>query len=193
MSDISLGYESISVIEPPNPKPPNPEPRTCRPQNFYNMPINTSFADFVNKFPIVELPVILGEETHHVFSAENEPLSDDMIQVFIESEYDELTEYIPCFSLNDTERFIALVWWKAGLLNYEYTLATFNERGEAIDRKVIAYTRVENGQVARGVTTINEEHEIIIAEGSSADGNDLFDPTTVKNRFLELMDDGSIV
>ena len=191
MRDISLQCESIS--EPPNPKPPNPEPRTSGPPNFYLMRINTAFADFVNKFPIVELPVMLGEDTHHVFSAENDPLTDEMIQIFIESDYDEMTEFVPCFSLNDTEHFIALVWWKAGLLNYEYTLATFNERGEAIDRKVIAYTRVAQGLVSRAVTTINEEHEIIIAEGSSSDGNDLFDPTTAKTRFLELMNDGSIV
>ena len=77
------------------------------------------------------MPVTLGEDTHHVFSTENEPLSDAMIAQFIHPTEpvvsdDEFTEYVPCFAIDDTEQFIALVWWKATLLNYEYGLATFN-------------------------------------------------------------------
>lgn len=144
------------------------------------------------------MPVTLGEDSHHVFGTENNPLSDALISEYIlpletNAGDDELTEYVPCFSIEGTEQFIALVWWKAEVLNYEYTLATFNAKGEIIDHKKIAGTRVEDGKVYRAVAVINEEYEITIAEGFSADGNMLFDPGSSKTRFLEILVNGEIV
>lgn len=155
------------------------------------------FADFVAKFPPVPMPVTLGEETHHVFSTENEPLSDSMVMQFIlpldpEAADDEFTEYVPCFAIDNTERFIALVWWKATLLNYEYILATFTDKGELIDRRVIAYTRVNEGVVRRAVSTIDDEWVIFVAEGESKDGI-TFDPTSSRTFDMEILVDGTIV
>ena len=157
-----------------------------------------SFADFISKFPPVTLPVTLGEDTHHVFGLENDPLSDALISEFIHPleavvPDDEFTEYIPCFGIADTEKFIALVWWKAELLNYEYVLATFGLKGDVISRQVIAGTSARDGKVYRAVAVINEEHEISIAEGVSEDGNMLFDPTSSKTRFMEILISGEIV
>lgn len=157
-----------------------------------------AFPDFIAKFPPVPMPITLGETDHHVFGTENEPLSDALIEQFIHPTEtvipdDEFTEYVPCFGIDDTEQFIALVWWKAELMNYEYVLATFTPKGELIDKKVIAGTRVEDGKVYRAVATINEEYEIGIAEGVSADGNMLFDASSSTTRFLEIMVTGEIV
>jgi hypothetical protein len=157
-----------------------------------------TFADFIAKFPPVTMPITLGEETHHVFGTENEPLSDELISRFIHpletvTPDDEFTEYVPCFGIDDTEQFVALVWWKAELLNYEYVLTTFNLKGEPIDHQTIAGTRVIDGKVLRAVATINEEYEITIAEGVSEDGNMLFDGTTSQTRFLEILPTGEIV
>lgn len=157
-----------------------------------------TFANFVAKFPPVTMPATLGEDTHHAFSTENEPLSDALIAQFIHPTEagepdDPYTEYLPCFAIDDTAGFIALVWWKAELLNYEYVLATFTAKGELIGREVIAYTRVEEKNIHRAVATINEEWEIIIGEGTSFDGSDLFDPTTSKTRHLEILANGEIV
>lgn len=157
-----------------------------------------TFADFLAKFPPVPLPVTLGEDTHHVFSTENEPLPDAMIVQFIHPAEqtvadDEFTEYVPCFALKDTEYFFALVWWKATLLNYEYVLATFTPKGELIDRRVIAQTTVLNtGKIRRSVATIDEDWVIFIAEGESSDAGDHFDPTTSKTYDIEIMADGTI-
>lgn len=157
-----------------------------------------AFPDFVAKFPQVAMPVILGEETHHVFGMENEPLPLGMTQQFIYpieniEETDEFTEYIPCFCIQDTGDFIALVWWKAELLNYEYRLATFSLKGELLSNRVIAYTRVQQGQVHRAVATIDEEWEINIAVGTSIDGNDRFDPSTTRTANLEILSGGQII
>lgn len=156
------------------------------------------FPDFVAKFPPVSMPVTLGEETHHVFSTENDPLSDAMIAQYIHPTEevvpdDEFTEYVPCFAIDSTEQFIALVWWKAELMNYEYVLATFDLKGQLIDREVIAYTRVGEGQVHRAVATIDAELEIHIAEGASPDGNELFDADASRTREMEIMKTGEIV
>lgn len=159
---------------------------------------NLHFHEFLAKFPPVMMPVTLGEDTHHTFSTENDPLSDALISQFIHptesvAADDEFTEYVPCFSIDNTEQFIAVVWWKAELLNYEYVLATFNDKGELISRAVIAGTQIESGIVTRSVAVINEEWEITIGEGTSPDGNQIFDPSTSRTRNLEILVNGEIV
>lgn len=161
--------------------------------------MNFSFPDFVAKFPPVSMPVTLGEDTHHTFSTENEPLPLEMVEQFIlptdasGAPDDEFTEYVPCFSIEDTDSFVALVWWRAGLLNYEYVLATFTLKGELIGRRVVAFTRVVDEKVRRAVATIDEDWVIFIAEGESSGGDDFFDPTTSVTYDLEIMADGEIV
>jgi hypothetical protein len=157
-----------------------------------------TFSDFVQKFPQVEMPVTLGEDSHHTFGTENETLPEEMIQQFIltvdgGSLDDELTEYIPCFAIQGTEHFIGLVWWKAELLSYSYWLATFKLSGELIDHQVIAFTRFGSDQIHRAVTTITEDLEIMAAEGISKGTLQQFDPTSSKMRHFEVMHNGQIV
>lgn len=162
-------------------------------------PVRYIFPQFVAKFPPVEMPVTLGDETHHIFIQENEPLPEEMIRQFIlpvETEgtaLDEFTEFVPCFAIDNTDNFIALVWWKAELLTYHYMLATFTDKGRLIDRRVIAHTIAGDGNVGRRVATINDEWEIFIAEGSTEDGQTGFDPTTSRTYVLEIMANGEIV
>lgn len=161
-------------------------------QNIY------SFPDFIARFPLVSMPVTLGEETHHVFGTENEPFPAGMITQYILPvegilEQDEFTEFLPCFAIEDTENFIAVVWWKAELLNYEYRLATFDTTGTLIDHKVIACTKVlSDGSVQRAVAHINEEWEIHIAEGVSGDGNVRFNPESARSYGYEINTTGEI-
>ena len=60
------------------------------------------FHDFLAKFPPIPMPVTLGEDTHHTFSTENDPLSDAMILQFIhpieevaadDEEFDQLRQH----------------------------------------------------------------------------------------------------
>ncbi|MCC7503834.1 MAG: hypothetical protein IT259_00980, partial [Saprospiraceae bacterium] len=101
--------------------------------------------------------------------------------------------YVPCFSIDDTESFVALVWWRAGLLNYEYVLATFSAKGELIGRRIVAFTRVNGEKVSRAVATIDEDWVVFIAEGESSGSDDFFDPTSSKTYDVEIMGDGEIV
>jgi hypothetical protein len=160
-----------------------------------------AFHEFVAKFPPVSMPATLGEETHLVFSRENEQLPLAMIEQFIlpieekTPENEELIEYIPCFSIDQTEQFIALVWWKADLLDYEYVLATYTDKGQLISRKVIGFTKVVDGLINRAVATIDEDWVIFIAEGRAKANRSVedFDPTSARTYEMEIMANGEIV
>ncbi len=157
-----------------------------------------AFSEFAELFPPVTMPIVLGEDTHHIFSRENKPLPQPLVDQFIlpleEKKQDALewTEYVPCFAIADIEHFVALVWWKAELLHYEYVLATFTPKGELIDRRVIAFTRVQGDTIHRAMATIDEDWNIFIAEGEASGVDDSFDPTTSRMREMEIMPDGRI-
>lgn len=156
-----------------------------------------TFSEFVAKFPALAMPVTLGEDTHHAFSAENEPLSEEMAAQFIEpllsEPFDEFTEVVPCFAIENTMGFVALVWWKAGLLEYEYTLATFMEQGLLIDKATVAFTRVKDGRIFRSVATIDPDHMIFMALGDTSTSETDVDPRNSRMETLEIMGDGKIV
>ena len=157
-----------------------------------------SFADFVAKFPPVNMPITLGEDTHHTFGTENDPLPEAMIEQYIvpletKTPDDEFTEYVPCFSFNDTKTFVALVWWKAELLNYEYVLSTYTLKGQLISSHVIAQTKIGAKGVYHAVTTINEDYEIMVASGVSPDGNTGFEPGSSKMSHLEILANGQVI
>lgn len=156
-----------------------------------------TFAQFLSRFPEIELPVILNEETHYTFSQNNEPLTTLMIEQFIlpfeEEEADELTEFVPCFKLPKTEGFHALVFWKAALLNYQYIMVTFTAKGQFKDRRAIAGTFVNGQMITQSVATVNEEFEIFVASGQTSADDEGFDPTSSTAFELELLPDGQIV
>ena len=156
--------------------------------------VRFEFIDFIEKFPPVTMPIVLGEDTHLIFSRENDVLSSTLVEKFIlpleVKEEDEFTEYIPCFAIDCNEPFIAVVWWKASLLSYEYFLATFTEKGEIIDRKVIAFTKIRGTDIRTAVATIDVENNIHIAEGTSS--NLEVDPTTSRIVTWEIFPDGQI-
>jgi hypothetical protein len=178
-------------------------PVLLRAQNPLYMPDKAppAFHEFASRFPALPMPVVLGEDAHHVFSQENEPLTDALIARFIlplESEpVGEFTEFVPCFCIEGTEKYIALVWWRAELLAYTYTLATFTQEGKPIQQVVIASTVASGDRIHRAVANINEELIIHIAEGASSaqEGGltDLYDPESTRTHSMELLPDGHIL
>lgn len=156
-----------------------------------------SFSQFLSKFPLIELPVLLNEESHHTFSTENSPLSEALIQQFIqpieEAENDEFTEFIPCFQLPIQDDYHAMVYWRAGLMQYHYTLATFSKKGLFIDKRIIAGTFIRGEMITQSVATINESFEIFVASGQSHTQSDEYDATSSTAYELEIAPDGQIV
>ncbi|MFK7809528.1 MAG: hypothetical protein AB8F74_17120 [Saprospiraceae bacterium] len=156
-----------------------------------------TFIHFLDKFPEIELPITLSEDSHHDFSKTNKPLSADMTREFLANletvEIDEYTEYIPCFSIPETHGFHAIVYFKAGLMTYEYVLITFNKDGISIDKKTIAGTKVEGDQLHRTVATIEDDWIIYCVRGTTAADNPVYDSSTSESLHLELLATGEII
>lgn len=131
-----------------------------------NKPI--SLGDLLDFFPLIELPITLTSEIHHVFLRENKPLPQRLINKFLqpnEEVDDGLTEYAACFRLPDAELYKAIIYWKASLMSYEYILATYRNNGQLIDSKVIGGTKSDGTTLLKRVATIDEDSLILIAEG----------------------------
>ena len=157
-----------------------------------------TFQDFLDKFPEIELPVTISADMELEFSRRNEPLSAIMIEKLIaaiEGETpDEFTEFVPCFKLPKTDGFHAIVYWKAGLMNYQYVLATMDLKGTLIDKSVIAGTYSDGNMLVQSVATIEEDWIIYIVSGQShADKTKEYDASASKAFNLELLATGEII
>ncbi len=155
--------------------------------------VEVSFAQFLEQFPTIELPITLGDQSHLDFSKHNEPLPYPIIANFLQPiesrEDDEYTEYIACFKIPKTYDFHAIVYWKAELMNYTYTLATFSKQGEFLDKRVIAGTFANGENIIQSVATIDEDWMIYILSGQNKTDTN-YDPTSSKAMELELLPDG---
>jgi hypothetical protein len=156
-----------------------------------------SFAQFLEMFPPVELPVTLNDKIISVFSKENDPFSAGMIQQYLEpiegAVSDELTEFIPCFRIPDTPDIHALVYWRAGLMTYQYRMITFSEKGNLLDNRVIAGTYLEGKVLTRSIATIEEDWIIYIVSGQASSSGQTYDAGTSVAFNLELLADGKII
>ena len=160
-------------------------------------PPKVKFPHFLEKFPEVVLPVTLAEEAHHAFSWNNDPLPALMIEQFIlpleDRETDDFTEFVPCMRIPDTNEFHAVIYWRAGLMNYQYTLACYTKKGELIDKRVIAGTFSDGQALTASVATIDEDWIISVVSGEAGAGQKLYDPSSSTAYQLELLPEGRIV
>ncbi len=156
-----------------------------------------NFGHFLEKFPEIELPITLTEESARAFSQTNDPLSAHLIQEFILplelDEVDELTEYVACVRIPETQGFFAVIYWKAALLNYQYVLATFSKTGDLIDRKVIAGTYSDGEVLVQSVATIEEDWIIYVVSGKKPANATSYDASSSKSFNLELLATGEII
>ena len=155
-----------------------------------------SFDGFLKKFPEIPLPVNLGENTHMDFSRQNDPIADieiaEYIAPFDTAEIDEFTEFIACFRIPDLKEFQAIVYWRAGLMDYRYVLATYNKKGELIDQRVIAGMYSDGDKLTQSVATIDGDWVIHVGSGQSDAKTGKFDVKNNTTFNLELMPDGTI-
>jgi hypothetical protein len=156
--------------------------------------MKVNFANFLGRFPEVEPPVTLRDDSNHDFEA-NDPLQAEMIEQYITRyeavEMDEFTEYIACFRLPKTADYQTVVYWKAALLSYDFIVATYGKEGNMIDKKAIAGLKVVGQDITRTIATINEDLAINIAEGMEVSGGD-FNADATKARRFQILESGLI-
>ncbi len=146
-------------------------------------------------FPESVLPTIVSED----YLSEYEINADPFPQVFIdevlldwEKEADEFTEFIPCFRLPKEEKFNAVVYWKAGLLRYDFVLVTLDKNGELINKKSIASTLVNDNIIKKSVASIEPDLIINIIAGQTLDGEE-YDASMSKAFAMEILPTGEII
>jgi len=156
-----------------------------------------NFGHFLEKFPEIDLPITLTEESVTAFSKTNAPLSAHLIQEYIlpieREEIDDFTEFIACLRIPQTHGFFAIVYWKAALLNYQYIMATFSKKGELIDRKVIGGTYSDGEMLIQSVATIEEDWIIYVVSGKTNANATSYDASLSKSFNLELLATGEII
>lgn len=158
--------------------------------------MSASYQHFLDRFPEANLPLTLKEEDAIIYSAENEPIPHKLIDEFIlphEPDANELTEFIPCFRIKGLKNFDAVVYWKAGLLNYQYILMTFGKGGKTIDRKVLAGLVSDGNIIVRSVARLDDDMSIFIMSGHSNRSDDLYDAGASTTVELELLPDGNML
>ena len=155
------------------------------------------FSGFVKLFPKIDFPVTISVEDSRTYSAKNDPLKIEYIETYIDkeinSEENELLEYVPCFKFKNTTDFHALVYFKADLMNYEYILATYDKKGNLIEKRIIAGLRSNGPIITRAVANISEDHIIYIVEGMTDANEKLYNPSASKSYNLEVMGNGEII
>lgn len=152
-----------------------------------------SFEHFLEKFPEIELPITLSDDSAIEFSKNNAPLPSQMIHEFIDDQEDDFTEYIACLRIPKTHDFHAIIYWKAALMNYQYVLATYDKNEKLIDKSVIAGTYSDGKSLTKSVATIEEDWIIYIVSGQAAANASTYDPTTSNAFNLELLATGEII
>lgn len=155
-----------------------------------------SFTNFLKKFPPVALPVTLGSDTHIEFSRANPPLDSleitDYILPLEDQEPDEFTEFIPCFCIPDTADFIGIVYFKAGLMDYQYRIVTYDKGGAVVANEVIGGVFSNGDMLAQSMATIDASWTIHIVSGQGKADATTYDPSESTTKELELFKDGVI-
>lgn len=157
-----------------------------------------SFTNFLSRFPEIDLPVTLTDETERELSTRHDPIPpamvDEFLGTFFPSEFiDEYTEFVPCFRLKDTQKFHALVVWVAELTKKQFYLITFNEKAEALQSKIIGGMVIAGDKILRTAAHFDEDWLIHTVSGIEETSRDSGLNKETISTVIELLNDGSIV
>lgn len=155
----------------------------------------SSFESFLNIFPEIQPPFTLNEEAVQDFSRENIPLPAKLIAEHLlpfEEDSDELTEYIACLRIPNLKDFHAVIYWKAGLMNYQYILATFTKGGKLIDRRALAGTVSDGVNIVRSVAQMEIDNSITILSGFLEGEDQNYEASKSTTLDLELLPNGRV-
>ncbi len=153
-----------------------------------------AFSDFTDKFPKAKLPVNFGELSYREFQEESQLLPEALVGEFIapmEAELDEFTEVLPALKFS-SKNYVAVVYWKAGLLHNHYRLATFDKQGNPVENRVIAGSYIVDEEVTQSAATITEDRIVYIVSGQIELDADLGSAATSSAIRLGIDDNGVI-
>jgi len=154
-----------------------------------------SFAEFLEYFPALDLPFSLLPDMSQIPS---DPvplpgmLQETYILPFESDEIDEYTEYVPYGQISGTQGFHAIIYWKAGVLRYEFILATYSLQGDPLSHAIVGGLRYEEEGALHSVAVIQEDLSIIIAEGIAQEDESMLDPGQTQTYQMSIQPTGMI-
>lgn len=129
---------------------------------------NTRFTEFIEFFPLLEPPFSLLPDISQIPSTDT-PLPQALLDIYIlpfeGEEVDEFTEYVPYGRITGTKDYYAVVYWKAGVMQYEFILATYDKDGNPLSHAIIGGLRSDEDGILHSVAIVHEDLSITIAEG----------------------------
>ncbi|MEM9931660.1 MAG: hypothetical protein AAF840_17775, partial [Bacteroidota bacterium] len=163
------------------------------------VPLMSLFPTFLDAFPRLDLPLAFSQDTAQTISKETPPLPLKLIEEFIlpiePGMADELTEFVACLRLPKAAAYDGIVYWRADLLQYHYTLVTFNPKTqEVIDRLVIAGVSYDGEEMTQSHAMLTETLMIYQVSGQS-EGREEYDykASTSTARRFQVAETGKIV
>lgn len=119
-------------------------------------------------------------------------LQDAYILPFESDEIDEFTEYVPFGRISGTKDFHAMIYWKAGVLRYEFILATYSIEGDPLSHAIVGGLRYEDEGTLHSVAVIHEDLSITIAEGIAQTEEVGLDPDQTQTYQMLILPSGMI-
>lgn len=158
---------------------------------------NIRIEELLDFFPEVELPVEITEELVMTAETVNKILPASVIEAYIvkwegTEEFDEFTEFVPILRLPSTDEFHAVIYWKGGLMRYEYILVTLGKQGNLISRKPVSSTISDGITVKKSVATIDQDLIIHIMAGENL-ANERYNPANSQAFNMEIIHTGDII
>ena len=156
------------------------------------------FEHFLEQFPELELPFTFSEETVRTISRETPPISPRVIEQFIlpiePGQANELTEFVACLRLPEADNYAGVVYWRADLAQYHYTIATFDlKTQELIQRMVIAGTSYDGQELTQTHAVLTEALMIYQVSGQGTGADYDYAAATSTARRFQITESGKIV
>ena len=153
------------------------------------------FAEFIEFFPLLELPFSLLPDIS-LIPSDALPIPGVMLEEYIlpfeGDEVDEYTEYIPFGRISGLKGFHALIYWKASVMQYEFVLATYTMEGKPLNHAIIGGLRSDQEGILHSVSVIDQDLSITIAEGLSVDDEESLDISKTNTYQMAIKPDGYI-
>lgn len=155
------------------------------------------FSKYIDLYQTIPFPVTLHKDAHHDFSKQDKGIRPEFLEAYVTpyigQNDDEFTEYVPCFQLKSEKNYIAVVLWRAALLEYEYYVMTYNNAGDLIHHQVIAGMKSDGEHIITRIAIIDDDTHFHMVEGAMNDKNETdYDPANTREYTFELTPDGYI-
>lgn len=157
------------------------------------------FSHFLDQFPRLDLPINIGEDTVRRISSATPPLPARMIEQFLvpmepTQVNDEFTEFVACLRLPEADNYEGIVYWRADLAQYHYTLVTLNPKTEeVIDRLILAGTSYDGAELLQTSAAITDALMIYQVSGQGYGENYDYQASGSTARRFQIADSGKLV